>query len=252
MGDGSFCKTEYELSFSTTSKHVAYGLRLLLARLGVISAVKTSRVEYKIHVSGTSKRKLLDMFGIDYDKDRKWENGKDRASQNEDFLMFPIKEINRPFYEGKLVDIQVANTNDFVAENIVVHNSWIEGMATRTPVIMPGNTAMSEFITPDKGYLVKSGGDPSLYTVCRGDNEVIRSLTDVNDMVSKMREVYYNRHEAKAKAEKAYVWATTKMDWQSCIVPQWVKLFDQAYEDLKKGVKPQAQKTEAVIGAEVF
>ena len=235
LGDGSYGKTTYELSFSTTSTHLAYALRLIMAKMGIISSVRTSRVEYKINVSGTSKRKLLNMFNIQYDVNRKWENGTDRASQDHNYLLLPIKNITISKYKGKLIDIQVANTNDFVAENVVVHNSWIESMATKTPVIIPNNTMMSEFIDEDNGYLVKSGTNPSLYTTLPNDNEVCRPLVDVEDMVEKMLDVYNNPEEAKRRAENAYNWVTMKMDWQKNIVPQWIELFDKVYKESQSG-----------------
>ena len=234
LGDGCYCKTTYELSISTTSKHIAYGLRLMMARMGIISSVRTSRVEYDVNISGTSKRKLLDLFNIYYDKNRSWKNGFDRAKQDNKYLLLPIKDITVSKYKGKLVDIQVANTNDFVAENCVVHNSWIEAMATKTPVIFPDNTALTENITEDRGYLVKSGTTLNLQTILPNDNEILRSLTDIPDMVKTMLHVYNNYDEAMEKAENAYNWISMKMDWQGDIAKKWVEVFDKAAEDLDK------------------
>ena len=112
--------------------------------------------------------------------------------------------------------------------------SWIEAMSAKKPVIMPDNTTLSEFITDDLGYLVKSGSDPSLWTVIPHDNEVLRPLVDVDDMVAKLVHVYNNREEAAKKAEKAYKWAVADMDWQRSIATQWVDVFDEAWADLQK------------------
>jgi len=128
----------------------------------------------------------------------------------------------------------VANTNDFIAENCVVHNSWIEAMATKTPIIMPANTAIIENITDDKGYLVKSGNDPSHYICFPHDNEILRPLVDVNDMVEKMLHVYNNYDEALQKAENAYNWVTLNMDWHGKIGDTWIKVFDDAYAEYKR------------------
>lgn len=130
--------------------------------------------------------------------------------------------------------------------------SWLESMATKTPVIMPANTMMSEFITEDTGWLCKSGGDPSLYTVIPNDNEVVRPLVDVNDLIRQMLAVYNNGDEVKRRAENAYTWIQTKMDWQSCIVPQWVKVFDESYTDLKSGENKSIGQGKNVIEAETF
>lgn len=250
LGDGSYGKTNYEFSISTTSKHVAYALRLIMARMGIISSVRTSRVEYKVNVSGTSKRKLLDLFNIYYDVDRKWGNGFDRAKQDDLYLLLPIKNITVSKYKGKLIDIQVANTNDFVAENCVVHNSWLEAMAVKKPVIFPDNTALTENITEDRGYLVKSGTTLNLHTILPNDNEVCRALTDIDDMVKTMLHVYNNYDEAMEKAENAYNWISMKMDWQGDIAKKWVEVFDKAVEGLNKGVPTMISKEDKVIEAE--
>ena len=113
--------------------------------------------------------------------------------------------------------------------------SWVEAMATKTPVIMPGNTAMVENITEDRGYLVKSGTDSSLFTVLPHDNEVIRPLVDVNDMVEKMLSVYNDREEASRRAENAYNWVRSELNWQGAIADKWVKVFDSVHNDLVGG-----------------
>lgn len=130
--------------------------------------------------------------------------------------------------------------------------AWLEAMATKTPVIMPANTMLPEFITEDTGWLCKSGGNPGLYTVVPNDNEVIRPLVDVEDLVEKMLEVHNNPEEAARRAENAYMWIHTKMEWQSSIVPQWIQLFEKAYEDLKSGAPVVEESSDQIIDAEAF
>lgn len=111
--------------------------------------------------------------------------------------------------------------------------SWSEAMATKTPIIMPRNTALVEAISEDRGFLVNSGTDPSLFTVLPHDNEVIRPLVDVNDMVEKMVAVYSDYDAAMARAENAYQWVTTELAWgaNGPIVDRWIKIFDKMYEE---------------------
>lgn len=115
--------------------------------------------------------------------------------------------------------------------------SWVEAMATKTPVIMPANTALIENITSDKGYLVDSGTNPSLFTVIPHDNEVIRPLVDVEKMVEAMLDVYNNYDEAKNKARRAYEWVVSDLDWQKSVVPKWIELFDKAFSNVDKTIK---------------
>jgi glycosyltransferase involved in cell wall biosynthesis len=112
--------------------------------------------------------------------------------------------------------------------------SWSEAMAAKTPVIMPRNTALVEAISEDKGYLVDSGTDPSLFTILPHDNEVVRPLVDVNDLVDKMLDVYSDPKEATARAERAYEWVTSELAWgaNGPVVDRWIKVFDKMYEAL--------------------
>lgn len=130
--------------------------------------------------------------------------------------------------------------------------SWVEAMATKTPVIMPGNTALIENITEERGWLAKSGADASHFTVVPHDNEIVRPLVDVDDMVEKMLEVYNNPAEAKRRAENAYNWVVTQMEWQNSIVPQWVKLFEEEYEKINAGMPVDLPTDSKVIDAESF
>ena len=104
--------------------------------------------------------------------------------------------------------------------------TWTEAMATKTPVIMPNNTAMSEHITPERGYLVDCGSNTNLLYV-PPQTMFPQKLTDVEDMARKMIHVYKHREEAAHKAAAAYQWVTTNLDWQKHIVPHWVEFFEK-------------------------
>jgi hypothetical protein len=105
-------------------------------------------------------------------------------------------------------------------------------LAAKTPIVMPANTMLPEFITDETGYLCKSGNNPSLYTTIQFDNEVVRPLTDVEDLVRTLVHIHDNPAEADQKAENGYKWIINNMDWLKHIVPQWMKLFDRAYNEM--------------------
>ena len=103
--------------------------------------------------------------------------------------------------------------------------------------------------------MVKSGTNSSMFTVIANDNEIIRPLVEVDDLVAKLKEVYYDRDESKRRADNAYAWVIKEMDWEKSIVPQWVKVFNDAYADLKSGIpSPLLSDGQAdnVINAESF
>ena len=173
-------------------------------------------------------------------------------------VIFPENFGPNQGYPIKIVNL-IYNASDCILSTTLGEGwglSWIEAMATKTPVLMPGNTALLETITEDRGYLVKSGADISHFTVVPHDNEIVRPLVDVNDMVDKMVYIYNNREEAAQKAENAYDWVYNEMDWQRCIVPMWIKVFDDMYREL---TEPKQQEsldtllpTDNVIKAEVL
>lgn len=163
-----------------------------------------------------------------------------------DDVIFPENFGPNQGYPREIVNM-IYNISDCVISSCLGEGfglSWIEAMATKTPVLMPDNTALTEFITEDRGYLIDSGSNSSLHTILGHDNEVIRPLVDVEDMVKKMLHIYNNYEEAKEKAENAYRWVNMSMDWQRSIAPQWVEIFDKAYEELQAGEKKEEEEQE--------
>lgn len=137
---------------------------------------------------------------------------------------FPVQSLN-----------MIYNTCDAVISTTLGEGwglSWVEAMATKTPVIMPNNTAMAEHIGEDHGYLIDSGTDLNLHTLLPNDNEVLRPTVDVNHMVELMHRVKDNPDEAREKAENAYNYVMNNFVWEKHIVPQWIDLIE---DSLQKG-----------------
>jgi glycosyltransferase involved in cell wall biosynthesis len=171
-------------------------------------------------------------------------------STNKD-VVFPESFGPNQGYPIEVVNM-IYNCSDCVVSTTLGEGAglaWLEAMATKTPVIFPNNTALTENITEDRGYLVKSGTNSSLFTIIPNDNEILRPLVDVDDMVKMMLHVYNNYDEAMERAENAYNWISMKMDWQGDIAKKWVELFDKAVEDLNKD-RPIVSKEDKVIEAE--
>lgn len=173
-------------------------------------------------------------------KDQGWdlvEVCKDAGLDLKEDVVFPENFSPNQGYPRHIVNA-LYNCSDVVVSTTLGEGfgfSWIEAMATKTPVIMPNNTAMSEFITEDRGYLVNSGTDNNLWTMLTLDNEVYRPLVDVDDLVAKLLHVYNNPEEATQKAENAYDWVINHMDWQGAIASSWVSLFDSVANQLMAG-----------------
>lgn len=140
---------------------------------------------------------------------------------------FPIEIVNL-----------IYNSSDVVVSTTVGEGwglSTVEAMACKIPVVFPDNTALTEIVTPERGYLVRSGATPSDYIVMPNDNDVVRPLTNVMHMAETLLHIYDNREEARGKAEVAYNWVKKNLVWEEHIVPQWDKLImDSVLAMMKK------------------
>lgn len=124
-----------------------------------------------------------------------------------------------------------------------------EAMATKTPIVAPNITSILdifnsydydgtvEALAGDKlrGIPVKAGSTSSEW-VCLGleDNERIRPLTNVEDMVKKLVWVHQNKNTQTLNSiiDRAYEWVKS-LTWDD-ICMQWHELFEKAYQDLEQ------------------
>jgi len=171
-------------------------------------------------------------------------------------VIFPENFGPNQGYPREVVNM-IYNASDLVVSTTLGEGwglSWVEAMATRTPVLMPNNTAITENISEDRGYLCNSGTSIGLTTILANDNEVIRPLVDVEDMAEKMVHIYNNYEEALEKADKAYNWVHENLNWQGNVGKQWVDLFDKVYADMieEKISSPDHDAIGKMIKAETF
>lgn len=123
-----------------------------------------------------------------------------------------------------------------------------EAMATKTPIVAPYITSIQDIFGPMtnmkdwppswdpdvmRGIPVVAGSTSSEW-ICMGleDNERIRPLTNVDDMVEKMVWAFENPEKVKAMTERAYEWVQ-QLDW-ALIGKQWDDVFMKAFENLRK------------------
>ena len=125
--------------------------------------------------------------------------------------------------------------------------STVEAMACGVPIIFPDNTALTEIIKEDRGWLVKSGETPDDYTVLPHDNEILRPVTSVVDLAEKLIEVHDDGDERLKRTRNAFEWVTSNLVWEKHIVPQWDKLIS---ESVSSWVKQQSSTSDVIVSAE--
>ena len=132
---------------------------------------------------------------------------------------FPLDILNRVYNS---VDCMVSTT---LGEGWGL--SWLEAMAVNRPVIFPDNTALTENLADGRGLLVKSGEDWDHHTVICNDFEVVRPVTNLDDLVEKMIYCIDNPEEMKEMSNKAYKWVLKNLNWDD-VVSRFIKVFDNS------------------------
>lgn len=103
--------------------------------------------------------------------------------------------------------------------------SFIESMAVNKPVIFPDNTALTENLADGRGLLVKSGEDWDHHTIICNDFEVVRPVTNLDDLIEKMIYCIDNPEEMKEMSNKAHKWVLENLKWEH-LIPKFIKVFD--------------------------
>jgi len=151
--------------------------------------------------------------------------------------LVPAKDFSYPhpdkFHPSTGMPVEVLNKIYNVADLVMSTTlgegcglSSYEGLATKTPIIMANNTALSETLAEGRGIPVKSGSDENLWEVMPQDNSVVRPLTDVNDMAKELIKAYDDRDKLKKIADTGYQWIMERT-WDK-VCKDWLALFEEA------------------------
>jgi glycosyltransferase involved in cell wall biosynthesis len=102
--------------------------------------------------------------------------------------------------------------------------SLTEAMATKTPIIAPDNTSITEILADNRGYLVPSGDNPSAFTTKENDNERIRPTMNVEKAADALEKIMQGK---KPDVEAAYKWATA-LSWKNICEKEWRNIISEA------------------------
>lgn len=151
-------------------------------------------------------------------------------------VIFPVN-----FGPNKGFPIEILNLI-YNASDVVVSSSLGEGwglsttesLSTETPVLFPDNTASSEIIGKDRGLLIKSGHTVGHFVVLPNDNEVVRPIISIEDMVDKLELLYNDEVLRHRLAENGKKWVDENLVWDKHIVPKWKEIIDEAVRSLEE------------------
>lgn len=227
-GDGHF--ESNELSFSTASRRLMEELTWLLSGFDIFSKVNKRPIEqdlWSIYVNGEDYNLFAEVLDLP-NRHNTFKN-REYLRKERDCFLVQIKSVRkfRPDPDELFWDISVGSKEHFVANGVVVHNSWTEAMACKVPVIFPNNTCLGEYITEETGFPYASGQDADHITVLPNDNEVPRPTAHISEVVERLIQVHDNRDEAKKRAANAYSMVMNNLVWDKHVNPRWLAMFDQ-------------------------
>jgi len=139
-GDG--CMREKDFTYVTSSRGLAYQLRDLLLRQGIISSLqrrdkrglnrKQNKIEgriigfnfdkYELTVGGQFLQKMSSLLGVKHPKIKHRKHSCKHAWIKDGTAILPVRNIEKIDYEGKVLNVGVEKNNTYVAKNFIVHN----------------------------------------------------------------------------------------------------------------------------------
>lgn len=152
-GDGSQwtndSETQTSLSATTVSRSLAYSLRLILHRLGIIHSfgkykrsdhmmdgrlIKSNGYSYQIQVYPPSAIKLAEMIGYPIPKNWQFLQSH-QAGIDENWLYLPVKKVKRKPYKGTVMNLTTEPNNTYIVDGIAVHNCGIGHFSTSSALL---------------------------------------------------------------------------------------------------------------------
>lgn len=179
LGDGTYDESRNSISFSTTSKRLAYEVRHALQILDFVSSVrhrdkKDGLDEYVVKISKCQVDKFINMMdGIFYENRTRQQKGK--FDEDRQYFFVKIRDIQIEQYNGVVYNLSVDKDESYTLDDLVVHNCVpaFEAMAHGNLVVSNQWGGMKEYVTQNNA-LIYGGqlspvyemfhGDPTLYT----------------------------------------------------------------------------------------
>jgi hypothetical protein len=144
LGDGGIYKYTINV-VSTTSQTLAYQIRFILLKLGILNTISYREEPYEfehkgkhtrgiskswhVDVSGDNARKYAQMTGLLYDGGGKTTGMFGHVTNN--YILIPLRSIDKVPYTGLVYDVvDVGNTACFLTHVGIVHNCMSKHLGT--------------------------------------------------------------------------------------------------------------------------
>ena len=215
-GDGHLRFDRNHISFSTTSSSLAFQIQSILNSNGIFIASHrlTKRGVgnsdfYECSITNHYIQKYMDLVNYSFElKRNSTRNHKSNVIENDTHFFVKIKQISEIYNKTDVYDLCVENTHSFVGNGLVCHNTVTEAMATKTLVVCPQHTSLSEITDFGENTISFMFNQANVYVK---DFEKIRFTTNPHE-VTNLLGIVYNlkndeediRQASQEKIERAY------------------------------------------------
>jgi hypothetical protein len=151
----------------------------------------------------------MDLVNYSFELKRNFtRNHKSNVIENDTHFFVKIKEISEIENKTDVYDLCVENTHSFVGNGLVCHNTVTEAMATKTLVVCPQHTSLSEITDFGNNTISFMFNQANVYV---NDFEKIRFTTNPHEVTNLLGIVYNLKHDeeeirqvSQEKVERAY------------------------------------------------
>lgn len=238
LGDGHFSKNKKVASFTTISPKLLNQVNEILHNFNISPGFCSRKANpkngqkesYVLSFSGREYEKLCEMLEIKANKEKKKQQKcYDDIYYTENKIFVPVKniEIETLKEEIDLYDIQVQGTQNFVANQVVVHNSVLQMLSIGKPVVALKTGGMTDQLVDEFGnehgvalepverYLVGSQATPYIYDDHFSKKELAEGLYKVYKFTPEEKETV--KSQAKAHVEKQFNYDSVTKQWIECL-----------------------------------
>lgn len=206
-GDGHFNEELKHISLHTTSQSLFIKCRDILASQSILSSMNkcTYREGYKQAYKLIIARESLNKFNVFIGDKSEFVTSypiKDMFKESEDGYLIKVTDISISLGTETVYDICVEDTHDFVANGVLVHNTYSEAMSAGVPVLMSAYSAHHDWAEHAAARIKIAALDSEPLT------NIDRAIVDVEDYCEKIKAFYDNisleEFEAKFGPVKDY------------------------------------------------
>jgi len=211
-GDG--CLREKDFCYVTSSKKLAYQLKLILLRFGIIPRfeirlkeklkssyihnreIKFNHDKYHIYISGAYLEKGEKILGIPHPRTKSRNRIMNYGWTDQNYAYLPIRKIQSSYYSGKVYDLTVENAHSYTTSNLCVHNCDGPLYRGKTVAIIGGGDAAA------LGTLFMNGYAKKIYVIYRGGKLRAEPISAQKVYKMKKAEVIHNTNIVEIYGEK--------------------------------------------------